>query len=328
MTPTSTPTNTELPEEEVYELSRLGNVFHYGIGEVFDLGFDNDTARDIAIPSLERLGAVGREVYVLTAGGGVVRLTDSAPAELLNGDFLGFDFARDVELVNDEGGRVILDGAGFLHTLPEDLSEGDFKYQGSPFFYEVVTSGGLPLVVPTDDAVDLEITADGQNYMILRRDGRIYFYGDSFPFGVRFFPKLIGAEAVDLEIVPGEAGYWILDSQGNIHRYEDTPTLPGLESLPIPNAMDFEFSRTGKGIYVMDAYGAVYPFGDDVVDLIDAEGPDAIWKAMEVRKALTIPEPTPTPSEESPSDAPAKVNRLIRSEAPRVETIDRTQLAE
>jgi hypothetical protein len=290
----------------MYELSGLGNVFQYGVGGIFDLDLGTDRARDIALPSLDRMIAVGREIYVLMGGGAVVRLTDSAAPEVLNGDFLGFDFARDLELVNDEGGRVILDGAGFLHILPEDLPESDFRYQGSPFFYEVVTSGGLPLVIPLDEAVDLEITADSQNYMILRRDGQVYLYGETFPFAVRGFPTLVGAEARDIEIVPGEQGYWILDSMGNIHRFEDTPTLPSLDPLPISDAVDFEFNRTGDGIYVMDAYGAVYPFGDNVVDLPDASGTEPIWKDLEGRRPLSEPAP-----EEKSIDS-----RLIRSYLP------------
>ncbi len=180
--------------------------------------------------------------YVLDAGG-TVRAFDGAPD--YGSPRWGWDAARDIAVMPDGKGYVVLDAWGGVHRF------------GS------ARSGAIAGLVTSywkgwDIARSVAVTPSGNGLVVLDGWGGLHTAGDAVPpTGTAYWRGWDIARAVAL--APA-GGYYVLDGWGGVHRSGGAPPLgPG----PYWRGWDIarDLAVTPAGFAVLDGFGGVHTRG-------------------------------------------------------------------
>ncbi len=166
------------------------------------------------------------------------------------------------------------DGGGYW-TVASD--GGVFTFGDAPFFG---SRGGIsPSTDPNAcDVAGMVVTPDGQGYWLFDLDGNVYPFGDaafkSDPAKTSACGEtLSGDTIVSMAVTPDGGGYWLATGSGKVFAYGDAGCLgdsygftsdakcgpTGTELCP---TVGITPTADGKGYWLADANGWVYPFGD------------------------------------------------------------------
>ncbi len=184
------------------------------------------------------------KAFKLDSSGDILGLLSWGTVRSLHGNsevlkiFLGWDFARDFETVNNQ--VAVMDGFGVLHTTP-----------GAP------STEGLPSF-NWDIACDLEVTPKSNYYYILTGYGTLHTNDPAGPFASPYYGWDI---ARDFEILPDGSGGYILDGLGGVMPVGSAPAMAA-PYFGWDIAKDLEITPEGDGYYVLDAYGGVHACGN------------------------------------------------------------------
>jgi hypothetical protein len=194
-------------------------------------------------------------VYVLN-GSGAVTAFNGAP--WFGGIQWDSDLARDIAVMPDDDGYVVLSGIGTVHKFGSADQPGTLGPLGMLY-----TPGN-------DQARSIAIMPDGKGYIILLADGSLVRYGSAAqgPVAGLGNPQFSTDHARAIAIMPDGAGYVVLDTAGGVHKYGSAGTgVVGQAATPyfgIDVARDLVlFSAFGQafGYYVLDGWGGVWNGG-------------------------------------------------------------------
>jgi hypothetical protein len=179
--------------------------------------------------------------YVLN-GNGRVSAGGGAPGG--NGPLFGWDIARDIAVMPDGGGYVVLDGWGGVHPFGTAAA---------------LPIGQLRAYWPSwDIARRVEITSNGQGLAVLDGWGGIHGAGNA-PTMVRSWWH--GWDiARGLAFTPDNRGTYVLDGWGGVHTagnavFGGAPYWPGWDI-----ARDLDRQPGGNGYAVLSAFGSVHGY--------------------------------------------------------------------
>jgi hypothetical protein len=181
--------------------------------------------------------------YYTLSGTGTVKALGGAPA--LPYPSFHFDIARDIAVMPDGNGYIVLDGWGGLH-----------KYGSAAF--GVMGSLQGPYWAGFDIARSLAITPDGNGFIVLDAYGGLHRAG-SAP-AVSGGPYWYGWDiARSIAITPGGSGVYVLDGFGGVFalgqaQHLGTTYWPGWDIAR-------EIVTIPGGYVVLDGFGGLHSFG-------------------------------------------------------------------
>ena len=190
-------------------------------------------------------------VYILNGSGAVTALNG---APWYGGVTFDSDLARDIAVMPDGEGYVVLSGIGTVHKF------------GSATRADTLGPLGMLYSPGNDAARSIGIMPDGRGYIILLADGSVARFGSAAtgPIAGLGNPQFGSDHAIAIAIMPDGAGYVILDRAGGVHKFGSATTgVVGSASTPywgIDVGRDLVvFSAFGQafGYYVADAWGGV-----------------------------------------------------------------------
>jgi hypothetical protein len=205
----------------------------------------------------------GRAVAA-TLGGGIYLLNGNGAITALNGApwFGGIqwdsDQARDIAVMPDDNGYVVLSGIGTVHKF------------GSATRADTLGPLGMLFTPGNDQARSISIMPDGRGYIILLADGSLARFGSAAvgPVAGLANPQFATDHARAISIMPDGGGYLILDAAGGVYKYGSALTgVVGGAATPyfgIDVARDLVlFTAFGQayGYYVLDGWGGVWNGG-------------------------------------------------------------------
>ncbi|MFN8025890.1 MAG: glucosaminidase domain-containing protein [Acidimicrobiia bacterium] len=190
--------------------------------------------------------------YYVMNGDGTVTAYNGAPA-LGSPPKFGSDLARDLAVMPDGQGYVVLTAVGILYKFgsaadPANLGSLSFPYAPGQDIYRSIA-----------------IMPDGKGYLIVDGNGNLSGYGSAAPLVAYGHPSWPDDHARSVAVMPDGKGYVILDNWGTVWKYGSaTQGLVGSGSTKFWGA---DFARdivivnvfgTGFGYYVLDSYGNVF----------------------------------------------------------------------
>lgn len=190
--------------------------------------------------------------YYVLNGDGTVLAYNGAPS--FGAPSFNSDLARDIAVMPDDNGYVVLTGIGTVH-----------KY-GSAADPSTIGTLGFPYSPGDDRSRSIAITPDGKGYLVLLSDGTVSKWGTAASgaladLGSPSLPDNARAVAV----MPDGAGYVVLDAMGTVYKFGSATT--GLVGSGTTLHFDLDVARdivilsgwgTGFGYFVADAWGAVW----------------------------------------------------------------------
>lgn len=194
-------------------------------------------------------------VYVLN-GNGAVTTSNEAPA--YGGVEFDSDLARDLAVMPDNDGYVVLSGIGTVHKF------------GSAARNDRLGPLGMLFTPGNDQARSIAIMPDGRGYIILLADGSLARFGSAATGTIATLghPQFTTDHARSIAIMPDGAGYLVLDTAGGVHKYGSAQTgVVGSAATPyfgIDVARDvvlFTAFGNAYGYYVLDGWGGVWAGG-------------------------------------------------------------------
>lgn len=224
--------------------------------------------------------------------------------------------AIDLVLTPSGNGYYVLEEDGTVHSFGDAVLFGfpvssrenvvDMELTGDSGFYflredgTIITMGDAKLYgyLEQDNAVDLEMTIDGNGYTILYDDGSLAFFGTAINYGFQTFTR---DKAVDLELV--DRGYYILMEDGSVLNFGEAVTLPSTED----NGNELTaFTLTGRGYRTLDEDG-------NVLSVMRLENQGSLqWFAQSTGVApqqAATNTPTPRPVTPTPTPRPTATPR-------------------
>ncbi len=240
---------------------------HFELKQTFN---DADPDNDVKYNPYESLiraqpcrpAPVGRSIAV-NPNGGTYTLTGTGHIVAVGAPHFGeptfsTDIARDLAVMPDGRGYVVLDGYGGIHRYGSAVAALEPLRFDSPYWpgYDIARS--------------LAITADGAGYAVLDGWGAVHVVGSAVPAldGVRSSgPYWPGQDvARSLALMPDGAGYVVMDWFGAVHRVGSAvESLAGVVHRGYwPGwdvARDLALDRSGAGYAVLDAWGALHVSG-------------------------------------------------------------------
>ncbi len=186
--------------------------------------------------------APGGGYYVLF-GNGRVEARNGAPH--FGQPSFSWDIARDLALMPDGQGYVVLDGFGGLHRYGS-AAQGTMKYLATSYWKG------------WDIANSLAITADGKGVIVLDGWGGLHASGNAPHVAGAYWKGWDIARAVALD---DAGGVYMLDGWGGVHTrngatFRGAPYTPGKDY-----ARDIEPMPDGSGYAVLDGWGNVHTRG-------------------------------------------------------------------
>ncbi len=324
--------STHVEREEIDgpgEGSALGVLTLNALGQIYQ------EADDTPIVDLEFPFPLAQAFDITTSENGAVILdrfgllyTTGDADSSFQGEMVGVNILRDVELSPSGNGAYVLSGFGAVITY------GDAVNYGAPYFGTLWN--------PMDAAEDLELTPTGLGYYILDCLGGVHPYGDAVFYGDLF----LGFDIVrDMEVAPAGDGYLILDGFGLVHgfgslegiAYDLTPNGPAAGAnrnqmhYAWDHARDMELhlnaANNVDGWYILDGFGNVLNIGaaapivpggvaefDIFVDL--EMGVGGSTGPTPVPSVEPTPVPTATPLYVIPTEIPTLPPTLIPTATP------------
>jgi hypothetical protein len=201
------------------------------------------------------------------AGDGTVTAFRGAPH--LGNPTFSSDLARDIAVMPDNQGYVVLDGFGRI-----------FKY-GSAARTDTVGPLGQPATFPSDSARSIAIMPDGKGYLVLLSNGTVAKYGSATAgaVGAAGWPQFADDAARAIDVMHDGAGYVVLDVHGTVWKYGSASAgaVGAARTIALGDgARDIElvwFFGT-IGYYVLDAMGGVHAGG-----VAPRSNPGFVWFA-------------------------------------------------
>jgi hypothetical protein len=181
--------------------------------------------------------------YYALSGTGTVKALGGAPA--LPYPSFGFDIARDIAVMPDGNGYIVLDGWGGLHKFGSAATGVMGTLQG-------------PYWQGFDIARSLSITPDGKGFVVLDGYGGLHPAGDAPP--VAGGPYWYGWDiARSIAITSDGSGLYVLDGWGGVFslggaQYLGTTYWPGWDIAR-------EIVTIPGGYIVLDGWGGLHNFG-------------------------------------------------------------------
>ena len=171
-------------------------------------------------------------------------------------DRIGFGFgeARECPLPIRTAGRAVSGGSAGYYVLN---GNGAVTAVGVPFFGNDM--------FPWDIARDIQVTPDGQGYVVLDGLGAVHLFGSAATGPLRnVAPTYFGFDIARSIVLTGDsAGYFVLDGWGGVHASGSAHLPAG--SYPYWPGWDVARSLAGttddRGLVILDGYGGVYPTG-------------------------------------------------------------------
>jgi len=210
------------------------------------LGFGAGEARECPL-SIRHPGravaAAPTGSYVLS-GSGAVKSVGGAP--FFGNPSFSSDIARDIAVMPDGGGYVVLDGLGGLHLFGSAVPALQGVINQAPYFssdiarsivitptgrglrvldgfggiHDVGTAkkmvGNAPYWPGWDIARSLSLSTDGKSMVMLDGFGAVWRFGNAVPHAATYFGWDI---ARDVALMPNGDGYVVLDGFGGTHRF-------------------------------------------------------------------------------------------------------------
>jgi hypothetical protein len=189
--------------------------------------------------------------YVLNGSGAVFAYNG---ATHYGGVDYGSDMARDIAVMPDGDGYVVLSGIGTVHKF------------GSAAQADTLGPVGMLFTWGNDLARSIAIMPDAKGYVILLSDGTVAKFGSATTGAIAALPSpALPDSARSIQVMPDGAGYFVLDGFGTVHKFGSATTgLVGSASTPhfdLDIARDvLVFNGFGSpfGYYVLDAWGGVW----------------------------------------------------------------------
>jgi hypothetical protein len=181
--------------------------------------------------------------YVLNGNGSVRAVGVSsygAPA-------FGFDIARDITMMPDGLGYVILDGFGGIHLYGSAATSPLRNLIGPYFNFDI--------------ARQIVVTSTGRGFYILDGFGGVHVAGDATTPSGRY-PYWPGWDiARSMAVTQDGRGLVLLDGFGSVWPV-GTVAMRGTTFFGWDIARDIVVSPDGQGYAVLDGFGAVHPYGN------------------------------------------------------------------
>jgi hypothetical protein len=185
--------------------------------------------------------AVGGGYYTLN-GDGTVKAYNALS---YGSPLFGFDIARDIAVMPDGKGYIVLDGYGGLHKFGS-ATQGVMGSLAGPYF-------GF------DIARSLAITIDGKGLVELDGYGGIHTVGDvAKPANAPYWPGWDIARSI--HVSADKHGFYLLDGFGGVWTL-GTATNYGAPYFGFDAARDVFASFDGRSYAVLDAFGAIHTYG-------------------------------------------------------------------
>ncbi|MEZ5170868.1 MAG: CAP domain-containing protein [Acidimicrobiia bacterium] len=186
--------------------------------------------------------APGGGYYVLHGNG---RVEARGSAKHFGQPSFGFDIARDLAVMPDGQGYVVLDGFGGLHRYGS-AAQGTMKYLATSYW------------PGWDIANSIAITADGKGVLVLDGWGGLHASGNAPRVAGAYWRGWDIARAVALD---DAGGVYLLDGWGGVHTrngatFRGAPYTPGKGY-----ARDLEPMPDGSGYAVLDGWGSLRTYG-------------------------------------------------------------------
>ena len=170
------------------------------------------------------------------------------------------------------------DGAVYPYGEARDLGQGNVREQnaiaiaptpsGNGYFIatelgevrafgDAVGRGSLASRDLVRKIVDMATTPSGAGYWLVDATGRVFAFGDASPYGS--LPA--GHEDVaGIAASPHGNGYWVATAGGDTFAFGTVPALAGAGAGK--KVVDITPTSTGRGYWLVDRDGLVYPRGD------------------------------------------------------------------
>jgi len=184
--------------------------------------------------------------YYVLEPGGAVGAYGGAP--WFGSARFGFDIARDIAVMPDGRGYVVLDGWGGVHPF------------GSA---TLLPRTGTGYWRGWDIARSVAIAPDGKGFAVLDGWGGLHTAGSAA--GITGLPYWRGWDIARAVVLPAGGGAYVLDGWGGIHASRGNGRLAGSPGPYWPGrdvARDLDVTVTGRGFAVLDHLGAVHTRGD------------------------------------------------------------------
>jgi hypothetical protein len=183
--------------------------------------------------------------YYVMSGTGFLAAYNGAPS--FGSPAFPFDIARDVAMMPDGAGYVVLDGYGGLHKFGS-AKRGAMRNIPSPGYWP-----------GWDIARSLAITADGRGLVVLDGFGGIHAVGSvSAPAGAPFWPGWDIARSIG--VTGDRKGVYVLDGFGAVWDV-GTARFHGAAWFGFDIARDIVILLDGSGYAILDGFGGLHSFG-------------------------------------------------------------------
>jgi Mannosyl-glycoprotein endo-beta-N-acetylglucosaminidase len=183
--------------------------------------------------------------YYVLSGTGFVATYNGAPS--YGSPSFNFDIARDIAMMPDGAGYIVLDGYGGLHKFGS-ARQGVMRNLPSPGYWP-----------GWDIARSLVISTDGKGLAVLDGFGAIHTAGDiTAPKGGPFWPGWDIARG--LGVTADRTGFYVLDGFGAVWNLGTAPHHAS-PWFGWDIARDIVILIDGSGYAVLDGFGGLHSFG-------------------------------------------------------------------
>ncbi len=213
-----------------------------------------------------RAVTAGTGGYYILGGDGSVKAMGSAPS--YGAVPFSFDIARDIAVMPDGRGYVVLDGLGGVHRFGSAASS-PLQHVRTPYF-------GF------DIARSISLTADGAGYYVLDGFGGVHTAGTAkLPRGTYpYWPGWDIARAMTTTL--DAKGLVVLDGFGGVWRV-GTVTNLRTRYLGFDIARDIAITAAGDGYAVLDGYGGIHRAGTAPLATDFGYAPFDRWRGFVIR---------------------------------------------
>jgi hypothetical protein len=198
------------------------------------------------------IAANGWGGYYVLNGDGTVLAYNGAPS--FGSPSFDWDIGRDIAVMPDGNGYVVLTGIGTVHKF------------GSAADASTLGPLGFPYSPGDDRSRSIAITPDGKGYLVLLTDGTVSKWGSASSGALADLGSpALPDNARAIAVMPDGAGYVVLDGTGTVYKYGSATT--GLVGSGTTLHFDLDVARDitifsawgiGYGYFVSDAWGSVW----------------------------------------------------------------------
>ena len=231
------------------------------------IAFGSAEAREcpLNIRHAGRAVAGGTNGYYVLNGNGIV---NASGATSYGSVAFGWDIARDIAVMPDGMGYVVLDGFGGLHRFGSAVTS-PLRNVHTPYF-------GF------DIARSVIVTADSAGVIVLDGYGGVHVAGTATrPAGQ--YPYWLGWDiARSISLTLDGKGMALLDGFGGVWRMGTVPNL-GTSNFGFDIARDITLMPAGDGYALLDGFGGIHRFGSAPAPANVGYATFDRWRGMAIR---------------------------------------------